>query len=189
MHEPRSEPGPSLRVSLAIVATAVVVGAACAIPVVERFLPVLFSQAYAVPATITLQASDAAEYAVFERAPAGLDILSGPGRRVTPEDVVVTGPDGARLATAIGATGENLARNNAAYVGSVTFTTPTPGRYTVQIRSAGTTVLVGESFSGALAASMPWVVGIPIAIVLLVIGAALTIIGLVRRSRYTASSG
>src|SRR5262249_20859791 len=120
-----AKPGPSLAVSLVVlfIGIAILIPSAWAgfAPIVRGFTksPVL------TPVNTTMHFSHG-KYLVYVRTD---EIFS---ETITPGDVRIFGPEG-RIATGIPSNTEHITRDGSQYVGTVEFSIPTRGDYTVRI--------------------------------------------------------
>lgn len=107
---------------------------------------------------------------------------------IRPADVVVTGPEGDRVETAVDRANETITRGSAVFTGVVVFDADTAGRYEIEIEREGRDVVIAPSL-GQTFRSLGRVFLLALAggLVFLV-GGVLLVVGLVRRSRESRPS-
>ena len=178
-------PGPSLRISIALI----VVGAVIAIPaLIAGVVPIAraftASSGFEAPDTVVLHLGHGA-YLVYERTGSNSPFSTDDSVSIGPDDVSVVGPDGARVPVEErGDVRETLSDGGNRYVDAVRFTTPAAGEYTITIRNvAPTSVLVARPLTDTIESVVIWFVLSGVGGVILVTGIILLIVGSVRRNR------
>ena len=186
-HEPRA-PGPGLRVAVVLI----VAGFLLAIPtlvagVVPIVREVTASSRFDAPGQTHLHLGRGT-YMVYEDVGAssiGSPFSSDDNVTITPDDVTVTGDDGASVAVSErGTTRESLSSDGDSFVGAVRFTTPASGGYTVSVRNiTPKEVLVARPLTDTIRSVLVWLLLAGVGGVVLVVGIILLIVGSVRRNR------
>ena len=183
--------GPSLPVSFVVlglgIALAIVGGVGTGVTFGKT---ILGSDSVALPAHLQRH-FDTGTYEVYQRTGTsggggGFTFSNGQPPTLRPADVVVTGPDGSRLATnyASGAR-ETIGRGSGTYTGVVTFDITSSGDYTVDIAADGgfPEAIVARSIGSAAHAAAKWLVLLVIGALAAAVGLVLLIVGIVRRNR------
>jgi hypothetical protein len=104
---------------------------------------------------------------------------------LTPEDVTVTGADGASVEVFDrGSIRETLNSGSNRFVGAARFTTPAAGDYTVSVRSAiPKAVLIARPLTDTVRSVLGWFALTAVGGITFVVGIVLLIVGSVRRGR------
>ena len=148
-------PGPSTALSVVVLIFGLVIGVVGVVKAVAPLVRTLGSSPeFATPQTASLRLSSG-DYIVYERTGSGFS-LSGGATTLTPADVVVTAPDGRRLAVRFASDSERITRNGDAYEGAVRFSTPEAGRYELHITGSAGRVIVARSLEDTIRAGLPW---------------------------------
>ncbi len=185
--EPARRPGPSLKLSLGLLALSVVAGIPLIVMTVRGVGQGLTSPIRRTPVEFTLDAKQAT-YAVYERTGSTTSVGSATFSQnhsgvLTPRDVTVTGPGGQVVATRQpGNVTETLSRGSAQFTATVRFSTPSSGRYSVRIGGPPTDVVVARALGDSFRAALGWVLGAIAASLLFVLAIVLLIVGAVRRN-------
>jgi len=186
-------PGPSLRLSLGVLALGSVLfvlgGVVAGVRIAHGVLggPVL-----TLPTTVSRHFAPGTYY-VFQRTGAtsggnGFNVAHFEPMTLTTGDVTVTAPDGHQLATSFpGGATETVTRGGASYTGAVEFHVDTGGDYVVQVRAprAGgdPEVIVARSFGSLFRATVGWLLLAFLGFAIGVTGIVLLVVGQVRRGR------
>jgi hypothetical protein len=176
---PMQAPGPSGRVSVALIIIGLLVGASTLFKIVPAVVRSFTSQHVVLAPGSTPLSLTPGKYVVFER--------SGSLR---PEQVHVTGPDEERVTvTSLGAESETITRGSVQYEGVATFRASTSGEYEVEITSEPRQAIVARSLIDTFGGVIGWfLIGLAGG-GLVVLGVILLIIGIVRRSRSANRAG
>jgi hypothetical protein len=187
MRDPGHRPGPSWRLSLAVM----VVGALLVVPLVVRavqsFGSTFTEDVHGAPARVSRDLSPG-HYVVFERTGSRQSVgpvTAGNDRGVTlsPGQVQVIGPDGASTRRPVGydRSDETVTRGNAVYTGAVVFDVERGGRYEIVVAAEGTSFFVTRSLGdSAKRLGGVFLVALGGGLVFLA-GGTLLLVGLVRR--------
>ena len=140
----------------------------------------------------TTRTLDKGVYIVFERTGEGsssgnVTISRNNAVTIGPEDVQVTGPNGARTTTLEMNSNETLNRNQSIFTGAVKFTVVTPGQYDINVSAGNGTAVVGRSLGDTIGKHLGWLFGIGIGGVAFVIGLIWLIVSLRRRGKSRAA--
>jgi hypothetical protein len=186
---PPRPPGPSLRLSIALI----VVGAALAIP---TFIAGVVPIVRAVRSPIRFEVPGRAQmhlehgdYMVYEdkgTSSIGNAFSQDDSVTITPENVSVTAPDGTAVPVSErGSIIETLNVDGRRYVGAVRFTAPVAGEYVVGVTATPVAnhVLVARPIGSVARGSLGWFGLAALGGVILVVGVVLLIVGAVRRGR------
>jgi nitrate reductase gamma subunit len=143
---------------------------------------------YQAPVTIAVQCH-IGDYYVYQHVGSH---VSGPGfsfshsglSTLTPNEVRVRGPEGARVATWGTNGSETITKGSWAYVGAVGFHAGTLGNYQVHIAAVSPpAVIVGPSLGSQFVRAAPWLIMVGVGGLVAVVGLVVLIVCLVRRSR------
>jgi hypothetical protein len=156
--------------------------------VVGGLADALTAPSYPTPARVTLDARHTGTYFVYEltgsrQQDGPLTVTNDGGVTVSPGDVRVTAPDGSTVAVRGTSENETLERGSATYTGAVAFDVDETGTYVVEVATPDTRIAVAPSLGSALTSAGGWLLGFPLAGLLLVAGLVLLIVGIVQRSR------
>jgi hypothetical protein len=178
-------PGPSLRISIALI----VVGALVAIPtLIAGVVPIAraftASSRFDAPSTVVVRLGHGT-YLLYERTGSNSPFSTNDRVTITPDDVSVVGPDGQRVEVdQRGEVRETLSDGGDRYVDAVRFDAPQAGDYTITIRDvAPTSVLVARPLTDTIESVIIWFVLSGVGGVILLTGIILLIVGSVRRNR------
>jgi len=181
-------PGPSLRLSIALI----IVGVAIAIPTfIAGVVPIVRAVQspirFDVPGRVRMHL-DHGDYMLYEDRGAtsfGNAFSRDDSVTITPEDVTVTAPDGTTVAVRERSTFiETVNVDGRRYVGAVRFTAPTTGDYVVGVTGTrADQALVSRPLGSVARRSLGWFALTGLGAVLLVVGVVLLIVGAVRRGR------
>lgn len=135
------------------------------------------------PTSITRTLEGGTTYVVYERVASGSGSASDPlPHTVTPEDVIVTGPDGGTVPVSdTGGVTQTFDSFSRTFAGVAIFDVPRTGSYEVAIGTEGTEVILAPSFT-TFARSIAWIALIGLGSLLGLIGLITLIVGIVRRS-------
>ncbi|MHB8467145.1 MAG: DUF2510 domain-containing protein [Acidimicrobiales bacterium] len=168
--------GPSLRLSLAVVAVGILLGipatVKAALPIfrIVRSAPTMIT-----PGTVRLHLASG-HYRVFQN-------TENTGT-IDPPEVTVTTADGSQVSTR-GVSGvETITRDSITYEAVVAFTIRDGGTYQVRIQTPESDqVLIRRSVGDTLKESVPWILIAIAAGMTVVLGAVLAVVGIARRAR------
>lgn len=174
-------PGPSARVSVALIIIGLVVGASTLFKIVPAIVTSFTSQHVVLAPGSTAVDLHRGKYVVFERSP---------NPEMTPEQVQVAGANGEPVTvTSLGGESETVTRGSADYTGFAEFRASTSGEYTVRITSEPRQALVARSLVDTFGSVVGWFFLGLAGGGLVVLGVILLIIGIVRRSRAANRAG
>ena len=172
--------------------TTVAVGVFCAIGGVVLFAVVGFtglgSHVYQAPATVTINCH-VGDYYVYQHVGSR---VTGPGfsfshrglSTLTPFQVQVRGPDGARVATWATNGSETITKGSWIYMGAVGFHADAPGTYRVHIATVSPpAMIVGPSLGSQFLRAAPWLILVGVGGLAALVGIILFIVSMVRRGR------
>lgn len=155
--------------------------------VVGGLADALTAPSHPTPARVTVDAQRTGTYFVYEltgsRRQDGPTVTNGGSVTVGPADVQVTAPDGSTVPVRATSENETLDRGSAVYTGAVAFDVDAAGTYVVEVATPDTRIAVAPSLGAALTSAGGWLLGFPLAGLLLVVGLVLLIVGIVQRSR------
>jgi len=185
-----ADAGPSLVLSLGVLAFGVAVALAGALGTWRALAPTLFtSSAYPVPATIERHL-DKGDYEVYQRTGThdrvpGFSTTEEAPITIGPNDVAVVGPDGNPLAVEIADMSETVSRDRATYTGAVWFHVSDAGTYRINIRSSGgfDEVLITSTIGDAFRRAALWLATAVVGGLAAVTGLVLLLVGVSRRRR------
>jgi len=185
-----AEPGPSLVLSLGVLAFGIAIALAGALGAWRALGPTLFtSSAYTVPTTIDRHL-DSGDYEVYQRTGThdrvpGFSTTEEAPITIGPDDVVVVGSDGNALPVEIADTTETVSRNRATYTGAVWFHVSSAGTYRISIRSTGgfDEVLITSTIGDAFRRAALWLATAVVGGLVAATGLVLLIVGASRRHR------
>jgi hypothetical protein len=186
--KPARPPGPSLRVSIALL----VAGLALAIPTfVAGVVPIVRT----ITTLARFEAPGAASvhlgkgtYMVYEDTGSisfGSSFSSNDTVTITPADVTVTGARSTPVETFHGSsTRESISSGGHRFVGAVRFTTPAAGDYAVSVRGTSSkAVLIARPVSDTIRSVLGWFALTGVGALVFAVGIVLLIVGSVRRGR------
>jgi hypothetical protein len=183
--------GPSLKLSFLVLGVGIAFAIAGGVGTGLTFgRTVLGSDAVTLPAHLHRHFGTGT-YEVYQRTGSrsgggGFTFNSDTTTTLAPQDVTVTGPNGAQvIAEYAGAGRETITRGSASYTGAVAFDITQSGDYTVDIRADGglPEVVVTRSLGSALTAAAKWLVMLVVGVIVAGVGLVLLIVGVIRRNR------
>ena len=176
---PMRTPGPSARVSVALIIIGLLVGASTLIKIVPAIVRSFTSQHVVLAPGSTPLELKPGKYVVFERTGS-----------LRPDQVRVTGPDEETVAvTSLGDESETITRGSVEYTGTATFRASTSGEYVVEITSEPRQAVVARSLIDTFGGVVGWFLLGLLGGFVVVLGVVLLIIGIVRRSRAANRAG
>jgi len=176
---PMRTPGPSARVSVALIIIGLLVGASTLIKIVPAIVRSFTSQHVVLAPGSTPLELKSGKYVVFERTGS-----------LRPDQVRVTGPDEETVAvTSLGDESETITRGSVEYTGTATFRASTPGEYVVEITSEPRQAVVARSLIDTFGGVVGWFLLGLLGGFVVVLGVVLLIVGIVRRSRAANRAG
>jgi hypothetical protein len=182
-------PGPSFRLYVIVIAIGLLVGIPSAIKVVVPFVGVIAtSPTLNTPGTTSLDLK-AGQYKVYERTGftgggSGFNFSNNNDVTLGVESVTVTSPDGSPIAMHRVAADETITRGSRVYTSALGFSIPRRGRYEVQVgNTQGGQIIVSRSIVDTFGAVAPWIATGALAVLTLLVGFTLLIVGSVRRGR------
>jgi hypothetical protein len=142
---------------------------------------------YSTPTDQTLQL-DAGKYVIYEQTGSSdgsqFPVTTTGPVDIAPQDVQITGPDGAAVDTDYPAGTDTINRNGIVYTGAVAFRAAHSGRYEIRVESeSGSRVLVSKDIVSEVLSALIWVLGLVIGGLVTAVGFVLLIIHWTRRSR------
>lgn len=140
----------------------------------------------------TTRTLDKGVYVVFERtgnssSSGNVSISRNNAVTIGPEDVQVTGLNGARITTREMNSNETVSRNQSTFTGAVEFTVVAPGEYQVNVSAGNGTALVGASLGDSVGKHLGWLFGVGIGGLAFVGGLIWLIVALRRRAKNKAA--
>ena len=178
-------PGPSLRVSIVLI----VVGLALLIPTLIGGIAgivraVTTSARFEAPNVVRVHLGKG-DYMVYQDTGRNSPFSTDDRVTITPNDVTVTGPDGANVEVLDrGTISQTLSSGNERFVGAVRFTTPRSGDYTVGVRNTPpTAVLIARPLTDTIKTVFIWFALAGVGGLVVVTAVILLIVGSVRRNR------
>jgi hypothetical protein len=168
-----------------------VVAIASMVGLVAGAISTLTSPAFDIPGSTT-RTLDRGVHVVFERtgnssSSGNVTISRNNAVTIGPEDVQVTGPNGARITTRAMNSNETLNRNGSIFTGAVKFTVVTPGQYDIDVSSGNGTAVVGRSLVDTVGKHLGWLFGVGIGGLAFLIGLIWLIVALRRRGKNKAA--
>ena len=180
-YAPMETPGPSARVSIALIIIGLVLGASTLFKIVPAVVRSFTSQHVVLAPGETPLELHRGKYVVFARSDAPI---------IRPDQVQVTGPDGGQVAvTSLGDESETITRGAVEYTGGAEFRVATSGEYVVRITSEPRQAVVARSLIDTFGSVVGWFFLGLAGGGLVVLGVILLIIGIVRRSRAANRAG
>jgi hypothetical protein len=168
-----------------------VVAIASMVGLLAGAISTLTAPAFAIPGSIT-RTLDKGVYVVFERtgessSSGAVTISRNNAVTMGPEDVRVTGPNGARIATRRMTSNETLTRNQSIFSGAVQFTIVTSGTYEIDVSSGNGTAVVGPGLGDSVGKHLGWLFGVGIGGLAFLFGLIWLIVALRRRGKNKAA--
>ena len=154
--------GPSFRFSLAVMVVGGLLGAVAIVNVIPTFVRTVRSPTSLVAPGATTVELKAGSYQVFERTgtsrgTGNVAITNSGGITLSPEQVVVVGPEGSRLPTASANGSETITLGSGIYTGAVAFRVRTSGDHEVRIEAdARGDLFVSRSLGDTFGSMTPW---------------------------------
>ncbi|MGC9962677.1 MAG: hypothetical protein ABSE47_12365 [Acidimicrobiales bacterium] len=175
MSRPRA-PGPSLRLSIPLLALGVVAAIVAGIGLATGLVHTLDNATLVTgPGTVQVQCRTGTYLLYVE---SGSSSVSA-----TPSSVVVTGPGGATVALQGQSATETVTRDGQRFSGQIGFDVVNPGSYTIAVHTAGADLVVAPSFTTIARENLGWDILLLAGLLAGLAGLVLLIIGLVQRSR------
>ena len=167
--------GPSLRLSIAVIAVAVVVGFPAAVKTaIPLFRTFSGTPTEIIPATIHHHLG-AGQYRIFE----SRDDVSP----IDTSQVTITAPDGTTVPSHPVDQNETFTRNSTDFVSMLGFTAPHSGDYTIRFDSTGTgEVFLRRTLGDLFRQAAPWAALFIASALGVVVGVVLAVVGSVRRA-------
>jgi hypothetical protein len=172
-------PGPSLRLSLALIAVALVIGVPCVVQAVRPLADVFSGSAHAVPGQIRVDLDPGEHFVYLETT--GRDVPTP----LFPGQVTITSPSGRPVAVrGPGAATQTITRGSDVYTGMVRFTVGEDGEHLIRVATEQPgRAVVAPSLGQTVGRAAGWFAGALAAGLLGALGIVLLIVGMVRRSR------
>jgi hypothetical protein len=182
-----SQLGPRLRTAVFVMIAGVFVALVGALGVAPAVLRTVLGRAHDVPGSVHMNLG-AGRYTVYERT--GSTVQFGPASvshdrapDITPDQVAVTNSSGAPVAVQPACWCNTITRNGARFTSVVAFRAPQRDTYTIAFNTASAQVIIGQSLGDIIRGRKAWLVTGRFGIVIFLVGAAMIVIGTIRRTR------
>ncbi|MGO8877462.1 MAG: hypothetical protein ACLQNG_17095 [Acidimicrobiales bacterium] len=174
---PRARPpGPSLRLSIPLLALGVVAAVVSIVGLANVLLHTI--------SDATLMSTPGSEQVTLSSGTYVFYVEAGTASlAATPTSVDVTGPGGGSVPLQLQSTTETVARGGREFSGRLGFTASVAGDYTITIHTSGSTLVVAPAFTTIARDNLGWVIGLLVSLLAGLIGLVLLVVGLVQRSK------